>query len=1269
VSPTVSYEDGGKTLVLNVTTGFLANEQIIVSGPQYMSFTAASAADYLQLVVSGSGGGTAARDSRTIQVVQPTIASAANQVFIVGQAATNISAITITDAATASITAANDIRIRIPASFNMIWRTTDNTASLTGGAAGKVSPTVSYEDGGKTLVLNVTSDFAAGDQIVVSALQYTSFTSGSAPDYLQLVVSGSGGGTNASDSRTIQIAAPTMASAADQVFLVGQAPAAIATITITDAATPTITTANDIRVRIPASLNMTWNTALTAASITGNGANKVAKNPLSYEDGGKTLVISVTNNFAAGDRIVVSGLQYMSFTAASAPDYLELVVSGAGSGASVRDSRTIQIVAPTIASAADQVFLFGQAPTAISPITITDAAMPTITAAQDVRIRIPATVNMSWNTALTTATLAGTAAGKVSPTVTYEDGGKTLVLNVTTNFAANDQIVVSGLRYMAFTAPSAADYLQLVISGTGGGTVARDSRTIQVVAPTIASAANQIFVVAQAPAAASPITVTDAVSPTITAANDLRIRIPVSLNMTWNTTLTTATLTGSAAGKVSPAVSYEAGGQTLVLNVTANFAAGDQIVVSGLQFADFTASSAPDRLQLVIVGAGGGTVASDGRTIQIVAPTISSAGDKAFEVGEGPTLISPITVTDAASPTITAVNDLRIRIPAGFNMSWDLGRTTATLAGGAASKVSTTVSYEDGGKTLVLNVTSNFAGADQLVVSGLRFVSFTAASAPDRLQLVIGGAGAGTAARDAKTIQIAVPPVFSGVFWGSVFADVSISMGGGLSDSYDSRIAPYNPATAGSNGDLLSNGDVTLASGTIVRGDVKSGANAYNTDGVQGNVITDAPYTPPVPILECPTVGYTQDLGRLPHGVTYDPSTGVLVVNGGGKLTLTGVFYYFSSITLTGGGTLTFDNGGRHADIWVSTTLKLSGGSIVNTSEQPTGLEIWACGSPAAPEEWDLSGSGSNVYLSLYAPNHGLKVNGSGDIYGGFVVSTYTASGGSNVHFDEALTLVTGPVYRGTPYDVAVSPHTATASQLASNGATYTALFRVTNTGSNPDGYDLLTKRLPGAAITTVAITGTGVTQGANPDSARLANLGDGLAALVTVTYTLGVVPVGTVDTLVFTARSVAEPAQADSGRLILTVVRPSLTIGRTVTLADSTNLTGSQDPGTALRYRITVTNEGTSSAAGVALVDTLAPAVQLQVGTAATTLPAGVTGVLQYSTDGGATWAYVPASGACGAPAGYDGCVNRIRWQLQSTLGHSAPDNSGTLEFVAQIR
>ena len=42
-----------------------------------------------------------------------------------------------------------------------------------------MSTTVSYEDSGKTLVLDVTSDFVAGDQITIAGLSFTNFTAAS----------------------------------------------------------------------------------------------------------------------------------------------------------------------------------------------------------------------------------------------------------------------------------------------------------------------------------------------------------------------------------------------------------------------------------------------------------------------------------------------------------------------------------------------------------------------------------------------------------------------------------------------------------------------------------------------------------------------------------------------------------------------------------------------------------------------------------------------------------------------------------------------------------------------------------------------------------------------------------------------------------------------------------------------------------------------------------------------------------------------------------
>jgi hypothetical protein len=127
-----------------------------------------------------------------------------------------------------------------------------------------------------------------------------------------------------------------------------------------------------------------------------------------------------------------------------------------------------------------------------------------------------------------------------------------------------------------------------------------------------------------------------------------------------------------------------------------------------------------------------------------------------------------------------------------------------------------------------------------------------------------------------------------------------------------------------------------------------------------------------------------------------------LVVGSGGNLILTGTTYYFASVTLSGGGLLTLNNGGQHADIWVSTDFGAGGGGVVNTSQKAGNLAIWACGSPTKPSKWDLSG-GSNGYMTLYAPNHDVVVGGGGDFYGAIIGATFSATGGSRFHYDEAL--------------------------------------------------------------------------------------------------------------------------------------------------------------------------------------------------------------------------------------------------------------------------
>ncbi len=136
-----------------------------------------------------------------------------------------------------------------------------------------------------------------------------------------------------------------------------------------------------------------------------------------------------------------------------------------------------------------------------------------------------------------------------------------------------------------------------------------------------------------------------------------------------------------------------------------------------------------------------------------------------------------------------------------------------------------------------------------------------------------------------------------------------------------------------------------------------------------------------------------------------------------------------------------------------------------------------------------------------------------------------------------------------------------------------------------------------------------------------------------------------------------------------VTSLGPEVAMYAAMTIAKSVNPPGSPIPGTDLTYTLAISNVGTANALSVVVADTLPQQVDFQVGSVSSNLPPGISTVVEYSNDGGASWTYVPVSGGCAAPAGYDRCVNNIRWLLQNDLTSTPPDNSGTLEFVARIR
>jgi uncharacterized repeat protein (TIGR01451 family) len=229
-------------------------------------------------------------------------------------------------------------------------------------------------------------------------------------------------------------------------------------------------------------------------------------------------------------------------------------------------------------------------------------------------------------------------------------------------------------------------------------------------------------------------------------------------------------------------------------------------------------------------------------------------------------------------------------------------------------------------------------------------------------------------------------------------------------------------------------------------------------------------------------------------------------------------------------------------------------------------------------------------------------------------------------------------------------------------GTGYPQVFTVQNAAGAATTYDLIARRTGATPFLVLdSITGPGVTgPAARPDSVRL-TLGARTSTAFTVWYT---VPAGdtAVDVEYLRARAAADTALRSEGWVDVRRVFPRLTIAKGVSPG------GTLAPGTELTYGMTVANAGEHEAASVVVRDSLPPQVDLKVGSPAQTLPAGITATVEYSTDG-TGWGYVPASGACGAPMGYDRCARHLRWRLTGALQPGAPASTGTYTFVARIR
>jgi Tfp pilus assembly protein PilX len=243
--------------------------------------------------------------------------------------------------------------------------------------------------------------------------------------------------------------------------------------------------------------------------------------------------------------------------------------------------------------------------------------------------------------------------------------------------------------------------------------------------------------------------------------------------------------------------------------------------------------------------------------------------------------------------------------------------------------------------------------------------------------------------------------------------------GGATTDGYNSSNGGTYASTksnslgsVGSDGSVLISGGSTKVGGNIhvlhtavngscgppATGDVYTNGGATYT-----GVVPIASYTPPVPSI--PAAG-TANVTN-PNTPMVPGSYQNIKMTGGNTLTLTAPgIYNINCISLSGNSILQISPANKQVVINVTgnsctsnAPVDLSGGTVTNSSGIAANLIINYAGN----QQVKLTG-GSSTYMVVNAPNASAALSGGSDFFGAIVVASMNDSGGTNLHFDNALT-------------------------------------------------------------------------------------------------------------------------------------------------------------------------------------------------------------------------------------------------------------------------
>ena len=650
--------------------------------------------------------------NNTIRVGNPQLDFNAKQVFVLSDGATlDLGTLTYTESQVAGVgLQSRGIDIVLP-SGSFSWVQVDPNGSGEGYTG--------YSYQGDTLHVDLDHDLEGGESFSLTSLRLsTSGTQSALP--LSLMVDDLGGVDDLTD-KTIRVGQPSlMMNSEDQVFVLNDGVVTIDNMTYSEnGVAGTAITGRDILIDIPTSISAKWDESaiITATHVGTQGSVGL----VTFENSGKTLRLEVLNDLGSNSEVTISSLRLL-LQAVSARKGLELRVNDVGARDAVSD-RHIRIGDPKISSAYEQAFIVGETSLTMSPIIIVEhSTEASITAQDDIQIKIPEGFSMVWSRVPTSIT--GAAAIKVGASEITENG-QTLLINVKENndFAAGDSLILSGGLFTTSYPVSSRDFLQLYINSHDPSYDDVDDYSIRVAAPSIQLADETVLVVNDTSIVLPNIQIREADKAAgILAGENISIRF-TSSDVKWSTKVKSPEFTGDMADKVLVDISYSADNSELIIEPMNDFQEGGILIIAGLEIDATTERVLACSLEIAVRSDSDFYLPQieTGGVIRVSKPTFYSSDVQRVHVDQSSVKVKPLVVgNDPDVPSIHKDRSIVLMAPEGA--IWDTSLTLVSFGGSARYGVENVIDYKHGGKSAVIEVNRNFSSSDSLIIQDIRLI-------------------------------------------------------------------------------------------------------------------------------------------------------------------------------------------------------------------------------------------------------------------------------------------------------------------------------------------------------------------------------------------------------------------------------------------------------------------------------------------------------------------------------------------------------------------